>query len=512
MGIIIAWMHSTCKFAKRYGAPLRIYEKPKVYEKHWRRELPCSRGDFYDLCLESDAYKEHLSVGRPHFSRAVFGKRLCRCLVDPTFDQCSDPINTLLELNLEIWHTARTKWHADASRSCHTPSCECSDEQSAFRQASQSVQKLEEWWLCARQAAPDLEIPEPDEHAGTPEFHCRNCVGNRCDNCPMDLLLECDIECNDDHELDCYEYIDALRGYDEDGQPKMQRELAVVSKTYSGFMEALTGATDAYFLHQYEDEFTDHRDRRQRARHRQTPGDKTRIRIDSDFSSRTPLEQKKSSTCQSAPLATCCVAVVIYYPEELTIEVTTNTGESAIETIQRGGDTSWRKDSRVDNTDSIFEKTTTKKNCFKTDYWRSYSTGRGDSTWHHTFMRDIVSFYKTGRLKYATYGWLDGVGIESDGQPLDRHGVAIPAGLGAPLPVQFVPELPDLTTVQLETDGCGSQYVCCKCALGTAMFHSDTGCRLWHNVRPAGTFCGVHDNAGHDATHAYRNHVKVLHA
>ena len=96
----------------------------------------------------------------------------------------------------------------------------------------------------------------------------------------------------------------------------MQRELAVVSKTYSGFMEALTGATDAYFLHQYEDEFTDHRDRRQRARHRQTPGDKTRIRIDSDFSSRTPLEQKKSSTCQSAPLATCC-AIRTPNPEKL---------------------------------------------------------------------------------------------------------------------------------------------------------------------------------------------------
>ena len=234
MGVIVSWVHSTCKFAKRYKAPLGVCAGPGVYEKHWRRELPCSRGNFYDLCLESGAYKEHLSAGRPPPPRAAFGKRVCRCLVGPTFDQCSDPINTLLGLNLGIWHTARTEWHANEGRACPKASCKCSDGGPGPRQASQSVQKLGGWWLCARGAAPGLEIPEPDEHAGTPEFHCRNCVGDRCDNCPIGLPLQCGIECNGGHELGCYEYIDALGGYDEDGQPQMQRELAVAFKAHWG--------------------------------------------------------------------------------------------------------------------------------------------------------------------------------------------------------------------------------------------------------------------------------------
>ena len=45
------------------------------------------------------------------------------------------------------------------------------------------------------------------------------------------------------------------------------------------------------------------------------------------------------------------------------------------------------------------------------------------------FRRWALKGRQNSRLKYATYGWLDGVGIKSDGQPLDSHGVATPAGL-----------------------------------------------------------------------------------
>ena len=38
---------------------------------------------------------------------------ICFCLVDAHYDQCADPINTVLRINLPVWEKHREKWHQD---------------------------------------------------------------------------------------------------------------------------------------------------------------------------------------------------------------------------------------------------------------------------------------------------------------------------------------------------------------------------------------------------------------
>ena len=78
-------------------------------------------------------------------------------------------------------------------------------------------------------------------------------------------------------------------------------------------------------------------------------------------------------------------------------------------------------------------------------------------------MRDIISYYKTGRFVHATRAWCDGVELQLDA-------------------AVATPELPDLDLLDVQTDGCGSQYVCCKCSRATAECMSYTGERWFRTV------------------------------
>jgi hypothetical protein len=85
-------------------------------------------------------------------------------------------------------------------------------------------------------------------------------------------------------------------------------------------------------------------------------------------------------------------------------------------------------------------KETTMARVFQTDAWRAIHKCKGNATTHSVFMRDIISFYKTGRFVHATRAWLDGEELQVDSS-VDT------------------PELPQLSLLDIQTDGCGELEV-----------------------------------------------------
>jgi hypothetical protein len=496
MAAAVEWMHDECRFASEYSMAIRLYFGVKIYELHWRRTLPCAKGALHARWMASEQYRKYKASGGRDCTSSHFEKHICKCMVPSSINQCADPIDTIVEQNLEVWDRLRIKWHEEAEDTdC---GCSCTNPASLFRKASSSLNHIEAWLLCPKEADISLAIPSPDEHEGTPEFHRRECLEGTCLQCPMHRIEElfgaCAVENGAVGTLNCWQYVNVQRSLDEDGNPRFQKELHKVQKSSQAFLHSFAGDLKRYFLHRHADDFGRQSDRLSRHKFRQQSGDLENIVIYTDFSSRASLESKHMATCQSSPLATCCVAIVLHSPDCIRARVTQEVdGVAATSTIRTVQGTSRRQDSRVDGTGVKREATTVEMDCFRTDWWRSYSTGKGNAQWHHTFMRDIVNYYKTGILTHAELGWCDGA--------------ALPTTQSEPPGVALIPELPELKQATVNTDGAGSQYVCCEAALGTARFYADTWCRLVHNVCERHCGKGVHDSAGKDAIATHKRHV-----
>lgn len=130
--------------------------------------------DVVDIYLHDPRAEKYRAMDRKNNNghlpeKTVLYENICFCLVKPTFDQCADPIYTMVRANLPVWHKERTPWH---KQSACGPSCACS--QGWFQSISRSERDLVEGLLCKPVACPTLMVES--DRGQTPEFHKPRCA------------------------------------------------------------------------------------------------------------------------------------------------------------------------------------------------------------------------------------------------------------------------------------------------------------------------------------------------
>jgi hypothetical protein len=128
-----------------------------------------------------------------------------------------------------------------------------------------------------------------------------------------------------------------------------------------------------YLAHRFWDKHGAASERYERAKYKHSGvgdeiPDKNKILVFTDFSSRMSLLSKYMQTCESAPLATCCVAIVLHSPHWEEFEVYVQEGSES--EVLRGS-----KGRYIDTKTSYGEgkKVKQKRLVYITDYWRAYS-------------------------------------------------------------------------------------------------------------------------------------------
>jgi hypothetical protein len=273
------------------------------------------------------------------------------------------------------------------------------------------------------------------------------------------------------------------------GKKSYQPELHVVAMTVSAFRSHMVKILTVEWEHWYWDKWEFHADRLLRSNFRFDVHNRSLIMIYTDYAARVPLISAEVATCQSSKDATCGIAVALHSPEAKEVS-RVNRDCYITETILRADGT---EDKRLLKNDSREYETRT-EHVFKTDAWRSAHWSKGNATTSTMMMRDMASYYKTSRFTYATRAWCDGV--EFDLSSMDQ--------------AQLQPELPNLAKMDVQTDGAGSQYVCCKAARATAEFKYNTGVTFSHRRHEKSTGQGSHDSLGKEMNQYLRRMVAAL--
>lgn len=85
-----------------------------------------------------------------------------------------------------------------------------------------------------------------------------------------------------------------------------------------------------------------------------------------------------------------------------------------------------------------------------TDVHFGYARNKGDARFHHAFHEDIISMYKTGKVKHAFAAWHEGKVLPGCSNYANEEGDKWAEA-------DFPPLLPDLEDVFIFTDGAPNQ-------------------------------------------------------
>jgi hypothetical protein len=528
---------------------MRIHTDIGELELHWRRDLPTStREEFWEYFRDSEWYKawqrKHARDHKlPTIGRTKFLDNMCRCLKTPVLDQCADPIYALVRVNLPVLRALLAEAASAVERCiCNQASCPCIDVGSRTNKAATSVDDYHAEVTCDRELFHGVTIPAGDPHACVPTFPSEACATGECRDCgvmrilpevsPSPLLVSgprltrCRCPGLQDPQS-CHQDGQGFRLREDaapcslrrppshaplshtctslffdcsfaDKEASYQKELHVLEMTRKNFMVMLRAAMARETLHRRNHHWEVHAMKLMRANLRLDIGNKTKVLGYTDFAARVALVNKTTSTCESAPMATCCVFISMHSPHTVTVRVAKEDPFIQRTEIKRKDG---KVDIKVEGGNGLKEYEEKEIVVFVTDVWRAYSTDKGNAQLHHTLLRDINNFYTKGQLLHASKAWKDGavLPIKDDGRPAMQ------------------PQLPELSEISIAHDGCACQYVCAKAIQGNARFQQDT-----RRPGPAGLEIGTVlrtwklepytgsspvDSMGKDANEGLRRHV-----
>ena len=181
----------------------------------------------------------------------VLNNHICFCLIKPTYDQCADPIYTMLRVNLPTWHKQRAMRRTKSS--CIVPGCVCST--SWFGSFTSSETALVDALLCKPTLCPELKIQ--DDQGEMPGFHKPACSGGDCDKeeclkMKLKQLRACKIEFPDSSDQIRYRKYSKMPRTRSDGTEYTEVELVYVNEGEAEFSATMLSATEAYLAHRGE--------------------------------------------------------------------------------------------------------------------------------------------------------------------------------------------------------------------------------------------------------------------
>jgi hypothetical protein len=178
-----------------------------------------------------------------------------------------------------------------------------------------------------------------------------------------------------------------------------------------------------------------------------------------DFSARESYEQQDAATGQKPNVGSVCVSIVQHSPRKLW--VSTYVKEVVDEDDAKGF-------ARKIVTYAKGEIQTEEKVVLRTDVHFGYARNKGDARFHHTFHQDIISLYKTGKVRHAFASWHDGKVLPG------CKNYAAEAGEKW-TEADFPALLPELKEARGFTDGAPNQYQQRETTHGTARSFADLG-------------------------------------
>ena len=218
----------------------------------------------------------------------------------------------------------------------------------------------------------------------------------------------------------------------------------------------------------------------------------TRANARTDFSARESYEQQDSATGQKPNVGSVCVSIVQHSPS--TRRVSTYVKEVISEDDSKGF-------ARKVVTYAKGEHVTEEKVVLRTDVHFGYARNKGNARFHHTFHQDIISMYKTGKVRHAFASWHEGKVLPGcknyANEPGEKWAEA-----------DFPALLPYLVALDIFTDGAIVQYQCRDTTHGTACSFADLGVRITHDVHTKYDFKGPWDAYGKESTESRRSAVR----
>jgi hypothetical protein len=183
--------------------------------------------------------------------KTILHENICFCLIKPTYDQCADPIYTMLRVNLPTWHKQRALWRKDST--CTVAACACSKPW--FKSFTSSETALVDNLLCKLVACPELKIE--DDKGVVPSFHKPLCSGGDCDaeecvKAKLEQLRACEIEFADSTDQIRYRKYMKMPRMRSDGSEYTETELVYVKEPHTEFSTTMLSATEAYLAHRGE--------------------------------------------------------------------------------------------------------------------------------------------------------------------------------------------------------------------------------------------------------------------
>jgi hypothetical protein len=223
-----------------------------------------------------------------------------------------------------------------------------------------------------------------------------------------------------------------------------------------------------------------------------TEKDGTMLNFRTDFSARESYEQQDAATGQKPNVGSCCVSIVQHTPTLR--KVTTHVKEVISEEDAKGF-------ARKIVTYFKGENETEEKLTLQTDVHFAYARNKGDARFHHTFHQDIISLYKTGKVRHAFAAWHDGKVLPGCKNYSDESGEKW---------ADFPAKLPNLKVARGFSDGAGNQYQQKETTHGTARAFSDLGVRIEHDIHEKQDFKGPWDAYGKESTDSRRSAVRTV--
>ena len=424
------------KFSSRHSVPLRKHIDVGEYRVHWAREVPNLKKDAIKMFREepgAEKYRQQVrDANGGHLPEdSVLNENICFCLIRPTYDQCADPIYTMLRANLPMWNRERTLWHEKESK-CDA-SCACKSAP-WFRSFTASETALHECLLCKPIACPELMVD--DDKGIAPELHKPECTRGECDcdEClqkKLELLRACPTERGDPNRKVRYRKYAKMPRKRADGSEYTEVEFVYVLETCEEMEATMLSATETYLEHrrphlwavrqrklvikklkesgglvQLAEKLGLSEEAVMKAlldckheEHRTITGHD--IIVFTDFAAKVKYENASSSTCDHPNQGTLCIAVVLHSPaERLVTKDVTQT-----EVLATGLESVAVSDSRKAPQHVKMGKRETeevKEHTLLCDVFCGYSEESGNARFDQTLMRDIICYYKFGHIKYAT--------------------------------------------------------------------------------------------------------------
>ena len=491
------WSHRICRYdsTQTTGAKkVRRFQDAKAdgkvrFEEHERRTLPCSRLELCERFLDSDEYEAFLA--RKNTSKlnvSFFQKRICPCMVDEKMTQCADPIDTQFNVLFSTWLKLVQQWHDD--NTCSIAGCVC--KEAGFLEISS---RAELWAFIFRgECAPELDptrgLPRDTAAHKQLRFPCvtAECLKPGCLKDILERWHKCTVQNKEGSatEVSSKKWTPVPRGkakatndddgdeeYDPKGEAeKWSKEMLPFQSSRPDFVALFLTSLKVTALRRAAprraalhcpvarrpprqrvprraQEMVEHRERcgwQHRNRQLQdaelihaagTPKARTLINFRTDFSARESYEQQDASTGQKPNVGSVCVSIVQHSAS--TRSVTTYTKEVLSEEDAKGF-------ARKVITYDKGVRATEDKVVLQTDVHFGYARNKGDARFHHTFHQDIISMYKTGKVRHAFAAWHDGKVLPGCKNYDDEEGdkwteAAFPA------------QLPDLNMARGFTDG-----------------------------------------------------------